>query len=216
VRWPTALAGLMTLGLLLFLHTPVNAALAGNDPPPVRAIVVEGEGTVPVGHQAVLYITVESRAADGGAAQADAARAEEKVRTALRALGIGDEAMHSGMVKVVPMRDASGTVFQATRVLRVTVAKAAETGPVLDAAVRAGATATSSMGWQPLPPTGPEMQRAVAQAMANARAKAEVVARSLGVRLGAPVQVSVLSGGYRSGVSGDPEWAVTVEVRYAY
>jgi uncharacterized protein YggE len=212
-RTPLLLSSLLLLGLLLLTHGPERHALASSNPP-AHTIVAAGEASVPVAYQGVLYVTVMGRAQEGAAAQADAVRVEERVKTALKALGVSPDAMQAGVARVLPQRTAEGEVYSATRTIRVTVPKLQDAGPVIDAATRAGAAATSSVGLQPLPPSPGQESEAIRQAVADAERKGAAVAKALGVPLGTPTEVTVASAGFRSGADGLPAWFVSVQVRY--
>lgn len=210
---PFLLSALLVVGLLLTFHTPPAPVLASSDPGP-RTIVATGTGVVPIGYQGILFVTLEARAKDGESATEDVLRLERKAESALAEVGVEAGDIQHGTLQVLPERTASTDGFVARRVLRVTVDGLQEAAPVIRAALRAGAAATSSVGWQPLRPTATEQQTALARALQDARGQAQLLAKALGVPLGPASEVTVLGDGLQTDRDGHPLLKITVQVRY--
>jgi uncharacterized protein YggE len=157
-----------------------------------NAITVMGTGSVDVpADQAVLSIGVETKAADAAKAADANAQAMNRVLEALKKAGVPDSAVQTAGVTVAPdystpapgsgQQQPSG--FRATNVVTVTVPDAAGVSRVFAAAATAGANSISGPSWglaDEAKATGAALEKAVAAA----RAKAEVLAKASGVRVG--------------------------------
>ena len=113
----------------------------------------------------------------------------QRVTGAARATGVARADIQTDVVNVERRRSRRGrTSWIARNAVRVTVRRLSEAGTVVDRVVGAGATSVE----------GPELgvadvralyRRTLAQAYADARAKAEALAAQAGMRLGAPIRI---------------------------
>jgi uncharacterized protein len=189
----TAAAVLLAASALAGVAQPQLGRSAGT---PARTITVSGEGTVTtVPDRASFSFTVDARAATAVAALARNAVAAAAVVAAVKDAGIPAADIQTSQVSLSPQTDPDGTQIVAyaasTSVdVKTTIAKA---GPVVDAAVGAGADQVS----------GPSLYRsdadslyrdALKDAVANAHDKADAIAAAAGLTLGG-VQAVVEGGG---------------------
>lgn len=176
-------------GAYAALAAPAGGASAAEEP--ARTIAVSGTASVEVvPDRAVFSFCVENRAASAGAALAANSPAMRRVIAALKALGIADRDLRTENVSVSRDYDDDGnsTGYTASNCVRVTVRKLALAGTVVDAAVDAGADGVEG------PMLHPEdvealYRRALETAVADARAKAEAIARASGLTLGRTLTV---------------------------
>jgi uncharacterized protein YggE len=152
----------------------------------VRTVTVNGTATARVvPDTATFTFGLETDGATARAALADNAAHMRRVIAAVLRSGVAKEDVQTQDVSVYPRRNDNGDVvgFSASGSVVATVRRLARAGSVVDAAVAAGADETS----------GPQFdrssrsdltQRALREAFANARAKAETLAREADASLG--------------------------------
>jgi hypothetical protein len=181
--------------LLLALLLLVAAAIAGvaqprsghaAATPASKTITVTGDGSVTtVPDRAGFDFTAETKAPTAKAALAQNATAAAAVAAAARNAGVDAADIQTSQVSLSPQTNAAGTVIvgydaMTTVSVTTTIAKA---GPLVDAAVAAGADGVS----------GPTLSRsdqdaqyrvALKNAVADARDKAQALAQAGGVTLG--------------------------------
>jgi len=153
---------------------------------------------------AVISAGVVTRAPTAVAALADNAARMERVRAALKRAGIADRDIQTSNVSLNPdYRYAENqppqlTGYNATNNVNVRFRDIRSTGRILDALVAEGA---NQLNGPSLTVDKPEaaLDEARAKAIANGRARAEVYARSLGMRV-----VRLLSVSESSGYAGGP------------
>lgn len=206
---------------------------------PTNLITVTGTGRVEATPDtALLTLGVESRAATLADAAADAARRMSAVLTRVKAMGIADRDIATVFYNVEPRmapmdpahRDEPPRIvgYQVSNIARVTVRDPAQAGPVLDAAVAAGANAVRGIQFT-LADTAKAQADARARAVADAIAKARELAAAAALKLGDVVAIREL--GVSSPIpmpraallrmdatpieSGQLEVVVTVELRQA-
>jgi uncharacterized protein len=180
--------------VLLALVLLVASAIAGIAQPqlghsasPARTITVSGHGTVTtVPDRASFDFTVETRAQTATGAISRNGDAAAALAQAARNAGVGDADLQTSQLSLSPQTSEDGTqvlgyVASTTVTAKTTIAKA---GPLVDAAVKAGATGVS----------GPSLSRsdtdslyrdALKSAVAAARQKALALADAGGMTLGA-------------------------------
>jgi uncharacterized protein YggE len=158
-----------------------------------RTVTVNGSGTVSiVPNQADFTFGVSATAGTATAAlHADAAQMT-KVIAALRAKGIAPADLQTAEISLSPNRNQNGDKilnYTATNSVTALARSLAKAGPVVDAAVNAGANEID----------GPSLssadarvlsQRALKAAVTDARQRAQAIASAAGVRLGAVQSVS--------------------------
>jgi uncharacterized protein len=161
-------------------------AAHGSSAPTGRTITVGGTGTARGAPDTALFtFSVES---DGSTAKAATAAAASKMRSviaALRSKGIPEANLRTEDVNVYPRRSDSGVLegYSASSTLSATIHRLAKAGSIVDAAVAAGADETSGPQFDRSSRLG-LTQLALRDAFANARAKAETLAREAGVQIG--------------------------------
>jgi len=138
--------------------------------------------------QAVLHIGFVTQPQDAKSAYAEGTRASNAIITALKQAGVIESAIRSESQYLD--RDWSTKLRKYTLhqdwTVKVAPERAAE---ILDAAINAGATSSGQIEWTVKDEKALEAQ-ALDQAAARVRANAEVLAKGMGVRLGALVYVS--------------------------
>ncbi len=160
----------------------------------MHGITVRGVGRVGrTPDSATVVLGVETQAATAGEAQAVASTRMRAAIEALTSNGTAARDISTRQVSLSQMFDYSGDTprpagYQATQSLGVRVRDLARLGPVIDAAVGAGANQVSEVS---LELADPAAARAEARdlAMADARRTAEALARAGGVRLGLPISI---------------------------
>lgn len=176
---------LLALALVTLL-AGAGGAVGSSAALPDHSIVVTGSGAVgAMPDRAQLSLGVSSDATSASAALRANAADMTKVIAAVKAQGIAAADIRTQFVSLSPRYTQSGegvAGYTGTNSVRVTLSVPAKTGPVIDAAVDAGANQIS----------GPELSRsdrdslyraALLAAVSDARAKAEAIAKASGLSL---------------------------------
>jgi uncharacterized protein YggE len=162
---------------------------------PGNAIVVAGTGRVSVAPDtALLTLGVESQAPTLAEATGDASRRMTAVVARIKALGVADADIATVVYSVDPRLAPTDPQrrgdeppriigYHVTNLAQVTVRKLADAGPILDAAVAAGANAVRGIRFTLADPASAQA-KARANAVADAMAKARQLAGAAGVKLG--------------------------------
>jgi uncharacterized protein YggE len=162
-------------------------------------ITVIGSGTArAVPDVADWSFGVQSDAATASQALEQAANATRKIVDALRDEGIAKEDLRTEQVSLYPRTSDDGLSvigYSASSSVSATVRDLGKAGPVVDAAVNAGANQVSGPSLRVSDNTA-QYRAAVDAAMDDARARAEALAAKAGVRLGGPVAIVESGGGY--------------------
>ena len=149
---------------------------------------------------ATISAGVVSRAATASAALQDTATRTARVREALRRAGIADRDIQTGSINLSPQYTYANNQppkldgYSASNQLIVRFRDIAGTGKILDALVAEGANQINGPNLSVDKPEA-ALDEGRAQAVATAKARAELYARSLGLRVVRVVSVSE-SGGY--------------------
>lgn len=165
-----------------------------------RAIVVAGDATVRrTPDLAVVAGSVSVRDARLEAARDRANERASAILAALRELGIPDADVTAPAVQAHPTYDhvrgrTQLTGYEATRPFSVRVRDLALLGPLLDRLVDDGPTQLHGTSMELDDPEA-AYREALAEAVARARGRAEVLARAAMVTLGAALRVEEESGG---------------------
>lgn len=187
---------------LAALTSPL-AAQAPTNPPPPPHIVTNGEGEAPVTpDRARVHVAVETRGRTAADAASENARIQTAVLARLRALGIPNDRLMTVGYSVQPEysrgREPNPSVprvigYVARNTIRADVHNMAQVGPVIDAALAAGA---NSLGGLDMYSSRENEARreALANAVRAARSDAEAMAAAAGGRLGPLLEVT--SGGF--------------------
>jgi uncharacterized protein YggE len=165
-------------------------------PQPTTGISVVGQGIV-LAQPNIARITLGTEVFDQSLAnaQAEAARRMDAVVTKLKASGIADTDIRTTSFNITPQynnqRDNNQPVlrgYQVQNLVEVKTTNVAGLGALLDDAVISGATRVMGISFESDNMEALKNQ-ARDQAMANARAKAEQLARAAGVSLGRPTAI---------------------------
>jgi uncharacterized protein YggE len=159
-----------------------------------NAITVSGTGRVNAAPDtALLTLGVESQAPTLGAATADAARRMSAVVARIKAMGVADADITTVSFSVDPRMAPSDPArreeppriigYHVTNLAQVAVRKLPDAGPILDAAVAAGANAVRGIRFMLADPASAQ-SRARAAAVADALARARELAAAAGLKLG--------------------------------
>ena len=149
---------------------------------------------------ALITAGVVTRASSAGSAMQQAAQRMSRVRAALKAAGVEDRDIQTSNVSLNPdyvyeqNKAPRITGYSASNQLTIRFRDIARAGPILDALVQEGANQISGPSLTIEKPEA-ALDEARAKAIANGRARAELYARSLGLRIARVVSVSE-SGGY--------------------
>jgi uncharacterized protein YggE len=158
-------------------------------------IEVSGTAVVEVpADRAVVSFAVETRA--GAAAEASAANATamSRVLAALRGAGLPGLDLETFGYSLQPQyatdptRVRSIAGYAAFNNVRATISDVNQVGRLIDVAIGAGANQVASISFAAANPE-PARGTALADAVRNARAQAEVIARELGFELGPPIEI---------------------------
>ncbi len=180
---PLAAAALMAL--------PPALAHA-EEAPPVPRLQANGEGeTMVVPDIAIVTIGVTSRAGDASAAlQANSAGLAAAI-AAIRAAGVAEKDIGTSGFSINPVyrqdnqpsdRPPAIVGYEVSNQLRVTIRDVAGSGGLLDAVVRAGANQVYGIAFD-IADRKSAAEAAIRAAIAEARARAELMAEAAGVRL---------------------------------
>jgi uncharacterized protein YggE len=195
------------LAALLLGGSAVPSVVAAQAPTTVQAIAgtrldisTTGEATR-VPDVAIITAGVVTRAASARAALAQNAARMERVRAALKQAGIADRDIQTSNISLNPeyryVQDKAPqlTGYSASNQLSVRFRDIAKSGDILDALVAEGA---NSINGPNLTIDTPEegLDEARTKAVGLGRARAELYARALGMRVVRLVSVSESGGGY--------------------
>ena len=156
--------------------------------PPVISVTAEGKVATPPDIASMSFGVTTGRQPTAKAATDNIQRNMEKILAAVKALGIEDKDITTESFYLSPEYDytTSGQIprgFQATQTLRVKVRDLDTVGDVLTAAMGAGANQAGGITFSV---DKPDEMKAQAReiAIGKAKAKAEVLAKNLGMSLG--------------------------------
>jgi hypothetical protein len=156
-----------------------------------------GEARV-VPDRATIFIGVQSRAATAAAAGADNARRQRAILDTLRAVGLSADQLSTINYNVTPeMQYPNGgtpkvTGYVVTNTVRAELRRIDDVGRAIDAALAKGANEISSLQFSSSKADSVR-RAALAEAVVNAHADAEALARAAGGSLGALLELSTAS-----------------------
>jgi uncharacterized protein len=168
--------------LLLAVAAPAFAQPPGSKPEP-DVIVTAGEGIERISpDQAFVSITAESRSKDPREAQRLNAEAMTAVQQKLKAAGFSGDAVRTLQLELMPQYDyANGKQtlreYLARNTIEVRVEPVDRVGEVTDLAVGSGATSVSNIRFE-LKDRHSVEQKALQEAVAQARGRADAIAQS--------------------------------------
>lgn len=183
-----ALGVAVALALPTFAQSPTPAPGTGE-----RTVTVSGTATIrSQPDEATVTLGVQTRALTAEAAMRDNAERMREVIAAVRREGVAADDVATAWVSLYPQYDANGIGVEgyvAENQVTVTVRSMQAVGRVIDVAVEAGANLTSGISFG-LSDEGEGVERALAEAVDDARAKALALAEATGAELGAVVSIS--------------------------
>ena len=199
-------AGALAAAAFSGVFQPSRASSAPSADASPGGITVIGTGSVDVTpNRAGFTFGTVSQASTAAGALSASSQGVARIVDALRKAGVARDDIQTSEVSLSPRMDENGTTvtgYTATNSVTVTVRKIVDAGDVVDAAVGAGANQVY----------GPNLiasdqdatyRKALAEAVAEARTKAESLARTAGVSLGRVTAIS------ESGRSPEPVFAAT-------
>jgi uncharacterized protein YggE len=179
------LAGI-ALGVVVSLALP-SAAQQADDGPTERTISVSGSARLHADpDEAVVRLGVRTQASTAQQAMDQNSSRMEQVIAALRDLGLGDEDLATSTLNLSPRYQDRGQTlvgYSASNELLATIHDLSSVGRVIDAAVQAGANVAGGIQFR-LSNENQGVDRALAAAVENARAKADAMAAAAGASVG--------------------------------
>lgn len=184
---------LRTLTLSLCLVAPPALAQQGT---PVPSITVEGQATLSVPPDtAVISLGVVTKRPGAAEASTENARAVQAVLDAIKAEGIGPEAVQTAAVDLSAVYDAPSrgapkiTGFRASNELQIRVKPAEKAGPLAGKLIDKGVNAIEGIAF--VASRDAQRQDGLrADAIRDARHQAEVYVEALGLKLGHVLSVA--------------------------
>lgn len=163
--------------------------------PDPRTLTVNGTGhATAVPDQAVVHVGVQLTRPTADAARRKAAATTDAVIAAVLGLGIDRAAVRTETIALTaayeypPNAPPRRTGYEVSNRLAIIVDQIDRVAPVIDGAIGAGATTLDGLEFR-LSDPAPAQAEALRAAVADARAKAEVVAGTLGGRVGEVLSV---------------------------
>ena len=155
-----------------------------------QGIIVNGEGTTAVQPDiARVNLGLEAEAATAKEAQRKNADQMAKIVAGLKALGLAEKDIQTTEFNLFPNRQYdkdSGqdklVGYRATNQVTVTIRDLKKLGQVIDGSIQHGANTVNSVAFSVETP-GKWREKAIAKAVAEARSKAEAMAKASGVRI---------------------------------
>jgi len=168
--------------------------------PPVSQIVTSGQSESRIKpDRASIAIGVQTRATTAAEAASQNARKQSAIIDAIRARGVSSDDIATSNYNVSPeLRYREGeapvvTGFTVSNEVDVLVRSVPTVGAVIDAALGAGANQINSLAFT-VANADSARRVALAAAVADARADAEVMARAAGGSLGALIELTAIEG----------------------
>ena len=189
----------VVLGTIVALTLPSLAQDTGSPAPSTadRTVTVNGTATIKAKpDQAVISLGVQTQANTAQSALADNATKMTALIAALTDKGIAKDDIATSYVSIYPTYGNNGmdiTGYQAVNQVDVTVRDISKVGEVIDDAVKAGANLSNGITFQ-LSDQNQGVNQALADAVANARSKAETLAGAGDAQLGEVVSIQEGSG----------------------
>jgi uncharacterized protein len=197
----TIAAALTLLALPLAAQAPGPAAAGGPAMDTIPVLTVSGSGTARVApDEATVRLGVVAQAQSARAAQDQVNRAANAVLDAIQKLGIKAEDVQTSGLSLSPLYSQNNrpgaesqapriTGYQANNSVTVRMDDLTKVGPVIDAGLGAGANTLDGVDFD-LRNDEAARSQALTSAARSARAKAETLAKALGLRLGEILEVA--------------------------
>lgn len=172
-------------------------------PVPQKAISVSSEGSVKVKpDMAIINVGVQTENASSKVAQQDNAAKMDKVMKLLKESKIADADIKTSQYNIYPIESYSEkdqrsyiTGYRVINTLEVTIRDISKVGTVIDAVATNGANTVSNIRFTVADPDKYYLQ-ALENATTKAKAKADVLAKQFGIKIGLPSQINESGGGY--------------------
>jgi uncharacterized protein len=187
------------IGLALALGLVAPTALAQQPPPLPPNVTAQGTAELRVApDRAIVRFGVQFQANDARTAQGRVNETMQRVIQAIRRQNVPENRVSTERLELFPVYDqpAPGREgsprlagYRASNVVRVELDGVNGLGPVIDAAVGAGANTIEGVQFA-LANEAPHRARALAQAAQEAREKAKAIADALNVRMGLLLEAS--------------------------
>jgi uncharacterized protein YggE len=180
------------------MSAPLVAQTGAGSP---AQVVTTGVGEAHVTpDRATIMIGVQTRASTAAAAGAENARKQKAVLDTMKALGLAADQLSTANYNVWPEMAPTTPTNQTPRVIaytvsndvRVDVRRIEDVGKLIDAALTKGANEISSLQFTSSKADSAR-RAALAEAVENARADAEALARAAGGSLGQLIEISTAS-----------------------
>lgn len=182
----TAFGGFLTLGTRHGL-----AAATGKAGSTQNLTITEEEPVAGSAQGALLYLGIQTQAADSRSAQSDAQQALDRLRQGLRAAGVPTSAVQVTGYRIGASSRTPGAGATVWQNLQIQIQSQDKLGQAIDAAVASGATVVQGTLGQGPVPTAEQRATAVQSAVRSARSDARAIAGALGERLGQATAVDV-------------------------
>lgn len=183
----------VTMLLVLMACRVPAGAQEGNTVPGGPTVTATGTGEVQVAPDlAQVRFGAVAQESAASAAQARVNAVVEQILAAVQELGVPAERVQTSGISLYPVyaqprADEEGDPrivgYRASNTISVEVLDVAQVGAVIDAGIQAGANQLEGVSFS-LQDEAPEQRTALERAVQDARAKAEAMARALGMRLG--------------------------------
>jgi uncharacterized protein YggE len=186
---------LVALAAISTTASAQDAAIIPPQPPPSLNVGARGEVRV-APDRATVHVAVETRAETAAAAAAENARIQQRVIAAIRAVGVPNDRISTTQYNVLPdyryepNREARLVGYRVTNTVVVELHELDRVGPVLDAALGAGANMITSLQFY-ASNTETARREAIARAVQTARGDAEAIARAAGGSIGELMEAHV-------------------------
>jgi uncharacterized protein YggE len=190
----TTYAAMILLAILLS-SSVMSQEIPPPAPPPRAqprgpAVTVTGGSDVSIApDRAIVRLGSVARGDAAASAQDSVNTAVQRVLDAVRHLDVADKNIATSGVTLSPIYTNQGqdrepriSGFEARNTITITLDDVSRVGPVLDAAIKAGANEVQGVSFELKDQTEPR-SRALRQAVQNARTKAEAIAAGLGMRI---------------------------------
>jgi uncharacterized protein len=203
-----AMTGVVGMGALMCAGTPAWAGEARDfqegtnmrERQEVPSVVVSGRGEVSAKpDRAVVNTGVSVQEPTAEAAMRRCGQLMQSVVETITKQGVADERVQTARVSLSPVYDQSRNMpegkeprivgYRAENTVRVQIEDLTKIGPVLDAVVKAGANQSFGISFQ-LKEDKAARAQALRDACTDARAKAAIIAESLGMLLGELIEVN--------------------------
>ena len=182
----------LVFGIITSLALAGSAGAQGEAPPrnPAPGLSVVGNGEVRVApDEATVRMGVTRQAANARQAQDQVNEVAQRILDAVARLNVPKEQIQTSQLTVSPVYegDRPGQAprivrYQASNVVSVRLEKLALVGPVIDAGLQAGANQLDGVSFG-LREDRPARERALREAVQEARGKANAIAEALEVRI---------------------------------